>query len=461
MLLGLACILPSEVRAAPPAHQAVIIPIHGEIADPTLYILRRGLKEAESEHASLVILDFDTPGGALDTTLKMMDALAKYNGRTAAFVDNEAMSAGAITAGVTDEIWFAPSGVMGAAAPVTETGGDIDSTMKEKLVSFLTAKERAASEGKGFRGQVISAMIDADSELRIDGVLIKPKDHLLSLTADEAMKRYGHPPQPLLAAGIARSTDDLLAKKFGKDGYVAQTLEVTWSEHLAVLLNAASPILLGLGLLALYLAFKTSSFGIFGSAGIVLLAAVFFGSSVAGLSGHEPFIAFVIGAVLVALELIFWHSAGFLGAAGAGLMIGSLLWGMADLWPNEPLHVAWSSDAFARPFMNIGIGVAIAVAGGAALLRFLPHGWIWDRLVIGATVGGSAQTGGVAPDQGPGLGQLIGAEGIAATALRPGGQVEVAGRRYEAIVPVGAIDPGSRIVVRGRTDFGLVVEKAS
>jgi len=34
----------------------------------------------------------------------------------------------------------------------------------------------------------------------------------------------------------------------------------------------------------------------------------------------------------------------------------------------------------------------------------------------------------------------------------------LAGRRYEATVPVGAVDAGARIVVRGRTDFGLLVE---
>ena len=54
---------------------------------------------------------------------------------------------------------------------------------------------------------------------------------------------------------------------------------------------------------------------------------------------------------------------------------------------------------------------------------------------------------------------LVGQRGLAVTALRPSGQVEVGGRRYEAKVEVGGLDPGDAIVVRGRTDFGLVVEK--
>jgi membrane-bound serine protease (ClpP class) len=234
---------------------------------------------------------------------------------------------------------------------------------------------------------------------------------------------------------------------------------VTWSEDLAVALNRLSPVLLGLGLLALFIAFKTSSFGLFGSAGIVLLGIVFFGSSVAGLSGHEPILLFALGAVLVALELIFWHSAGFLGAAGAGLMIGALIWSMADLWPNEPLPAAWSADAFVRPAETVALGIAIAVALGVVLIRFLPRGWVLDRLVVDATVAGTAQAAGASPEAARALENLIGARGVAATALRPGGQIEVAGRRYEASVPVGAVDAGASVVVRGRTDFGLVVEE--
>lgn len=455
--LGLAAAAPSSPAPARPL--AIVIPIHGEIDEPVLYILRRGLKEADARHAALVILDVRTPGGALDTTMKMLDALSHYPGHTAAFVDDEAASAGAILSGATDEIWFAPTGVMGAAAPVTSTGQDVDTTMKEKLVSFLTARMRALSSGQRYRGEVISAMIDADMVLTIDGKVLKPRGELLSLTAKEAMQRYGHPPVPLLAAGVAGNVDDLLGQKFGAGRCRVDQLEVTWSENLAVFLNDASPVLLGLGLLSLFLAFKTSSFGVFGPIGIALLGVVFFGTSVAGLSGHVPIVLFVLGAVLVALELIFWHSAGFLGAAGAGLMLGSLIWGMADLWPNEPIQIAWASDAFVRPLINLGLGVAVALVGAAILLRFLPRGWVWDRLIIGATVGGAAQSGGVAPASGAALDSLIGAVGVAATALRPGGQVEVAGRRYEAAVPVGSLDAGTPVIVRGRTDFGLLVER--
>ncbi len=449
-------------RAEPPApvKPAVVfvIPVRGEIADPVLYILRRGLKEAIDQKADLVVLDMQTLGGSAETALDMMDALDKYPGQTATYVDNQAMSAGAFIAAATGEIWFAPDGVIGAAAPVTSEGQDIPETMRLKLTSFLRAKIRAITEGKGYRGEVISAMIDKDYELKIGDTVIKPKGELLSLTADEAAKAYGTPPQPLLSAGIARNLDGLLAKKFGPRGYTITRLEVTWSEGLAVWLNKLSPVLIGLGLLALFIEFKTPGFGVFGFAGIALIVLVFLGHFIAGFSGHEPLVVFALGAILLALELIFFHSAGFLGVVGLLLMLGSIVWSMTDLWPDQPLD--FSGTVLLVPLFNLGLGIVIAALLAVALARFLPRGWFWDRLVLATTVGSAAQAGGGVPEAAAALEALVGRTGVAVTALRPAGQIEIEGRRYEAQSALGAIDPGTEIMVTARSDFSLIVERS-
>jgi membrane-bound serine protease (ClpP class) len=334
-------------------------------------------------------------------------------------------------------------------------------------VSYLKVRIRAISKGKGYRGEVVSAMIDADMELKIngedvkiDGKPIKEKGALLSLTATEAMYPVGTPPQPLLGSGVARDMDELLAKCFGAGTSSATVLRATWSEELAVLLNRLAPAMLGLGIFALFVGFKSQGFGGFIAVGVVLLTIVFLSSYVSGLSGHEPVIIFAIGLVLLLAEILFFHSAGFLGVIGFLLMIGSLFWAMADLWPGEPIQVAWSADAFVRPMVNLGAGLGIAVVLGASLLRFLPRGWVWDRLTVNETVGGSAQTAGGEPGTAGLLEGLVGRRGIAATAIRPGGQVEVDGRRFEAEVRVGAIDAGAPIIVLGHSDFALVVEQA-
>ena len=454
--------LPAGGTGKSEAHKTVsvvVIPVHGEIAKPVFFIIRRGLKEAIERKADVVVLDMRTKGGALDTTFDIMDALGKFHGDTIAFVDSEAMSAGAFISATTKEIWMTPEGIIGAAAPVTSTGQDIESTMKEKLVSYLTARMRVVSEGKGYRGEVVTAMIDSDYELKIGDKVLKPKGKLLSLTAVEAAKTYGNPPERLLSAGTAKNLDDLLTQKYGAGNFVVRTLHATWSEQLAVVLNSLSPILLGLGLLSLFIEFKTPGFGFFGVAGIVLLAAVFLGSYVAGLSGHEPVVFFVVGLVFVLLEVLFFPGVAVMAFSGILLMFGSLLWAMADIWPHQPIQ--WTGDVFVRPLMNLGLGLGLAVVLGILLARFLPKGWLWDRMILETTVWSSAQSAGLAPEAGVGLDALVGRTGVASTALRPSGQVEIDGRRFEARVEVGAIDAGAAVVVRGRNDFSLIVEKTS
>ncbi len=81
--------------------RVVVIPVEGEIASPVLYILRRGLKEAIDEKADAVVLDMKTPGGALNVTFEIMEALGKFPGETVTYVNNEAISAGAFIAAMT------------------------------------------------------------------------------------------------------------------------------------------------------------------------------------------------------------------------------------------------------------------------------------------------------------------------------------------------------------------------
>jgi membrane-bound serine protease (ClpP class) len=441
------------------ADRVYVIPVREQIGSAVLYIIRRGIKEAIEQKADAIVLDMKTPGGSLGTTLEIMEAIAKFPGTTITYINNEAMSAGAFISATTEEIWFAPSGIIGAAAPVSMGGQEVEATMRQKVVSYLKARIRATSEGKGYRGEVISAMIDADYQLKIGDTVIKDKGELLSLTATEAAKTYGDPPRTLLSAGTARDIDDLLAQRFGPGQRTVTSLAVTWSESLAVWLNAISTILLGVGLLAIYIEFKTPGFGVFGVVGIVCLAIVFLSSYVAGLSGHEPMLVFGLGLVLLAIEIFFFPGVVIFALTGLLLMLGSLVWAMADLWPHEPLSVAWTGDAFVGPLSNLGLGLVIAVALGIALARFVPRGWFWDKMVIQSTIGGAAQLSGGGIAASTDVAALVGRAGVAATSLHPGGQVEIEGRRYEGRVAIGAIERGRPIIVRGYSDFGLIVEE--
>lgn len=442
--------------------KVVVIPLREPIAKPELYILRRALKEAIEQEVDTVVLDMETPGGSLDVTFEMLQALGKFSGKTVTYINREAISAGALISAGTDEIYFSPDGIIGAAAPVLATGQDIEGAMRSKIVSYLKARVRSVSEGKGYRGEVISAMIDIDSEFKIGDEVIKQKGELLSLTAQESLKTYGDPPQALLGTGIAENLEALLDRLHGAGNYSVASFEVTWSEKLAQYLTRITPLLLALGLLCLFIEFKTPGFGVFGISGITLLGLVFFGQFVAGLSGHEPILLFLLGVILVAVELFFFPGVMLLALSGVALMLGSLVWAMADLWPREPIPI--SGDVFVMPLVNVLAGVVLAVLLFIALLKYLPNGGLWGRMVLNSAVAGEPPVARALA--GGGLGEpvaasLVARTGIAATALFPSGQVEIDGRRYEARLAMGFAEAGTPVIVTGLAEFGLIVEVLS
>ncbi len=439
--------------------RVVVIPVQDQISEPVFYVIRRGLKQAIDNDVKLVVLEVDTPGGSLAVTLEIMEALDKFPGGKLTFVNDEAISAGAIIASVTDDIYFSPKGIMGAAEVVLGTGQDVGDSMKRKLNSYMRAKVQAFSEDQPNRSEVIRAMMEPDYELKIGDSIIKPKGELLSLTASEATREYGEPPQPLLAAGVADDIESLLKAKLGDTPFEITRLEVTWSEKLAQYLTSFATIFLAVGLVCLFIEFKTPGFGIFGISGVVLLAIVFFGHYIAGFSGHEPAVLFALGLLLIALEIFFFPGTIFLAVTGAGLLLAALVWAMSDLWPNEP--VTFSGDVFLGPITSVGVGVLLAVVMMAVLLRVLPRQWIWDRLVLQASIEGTSQASGPAPSARERVDELIGRRGVAVTALFPSGQVEIDGRRYEAQLVVGMAERGTPVVVTGRGEFGLRVEEAS
>ncbi|RRJ95101.1 hypothetical protein Ga0100231_013085 [Opitutaceae bacterium TAV4] len=445
------------INADTPAH-VFVIQVRDQITPPVLYVLRRGLKEAIKQNAAAVILDMKTPGGRVDVTLDIMEALDQFPGETLTYVNDEAMSAGALIAGVTDHIYFSPRAVIGAAEVVNSDGKDVGESMKRKVESYLTAKIRAYSETDPRRGEVLEAMMNPKFEFKIGDTVIKPADKLLSLTATEAMRPYGDPPRPLFATGIAKNIDELLTGKYGAGNYRLTTLELTWSERVAQYITTIAPILMGLGLLGIFIEFKTPGFGFFGIAGGILLAIVFFGHYIAGLSGNEAWLFFALGVLLVAVELIFFPGTVFLALTGLALMLGALVWSMTDFWPNEPITL--SSGMFTRPLANLLVGIAVSVGGGLLVLRFLPRGWFLDRLVLQAAIGGASTAEDT--DAGPGAeATQLGQTGVTVSALRPAGQIKIDGRHYEARVAVGTIDKDVRVRVIGRQGFELLVEEDS
>ena len=443
------------------------VPMTEAISKANLYILRRSIKQAINEGVDVIVLDMDTPGGRVDITLDMMEMLDKFEGDTITYVNQEAISAGAYISLATDAIYFSPEGRMGAAAVITGTGEDVGETMKAKIDSYMLARMRIYTEDHPFGAEVIRAMSDVDYEFKIGDQLIKEQGTLLTLTAKEAVAEYGDPPQPLLAAGIVESLDELLIERYGEGGYQIESFELSWSEELAKYMEYIKPLLMGIGLLMLINEFKTPGFGIFGIGGLVMMAIVFASNYVAGLAGFEAIIFFVIGLVLVVVDIFLLPGTFIFLTIGLLFIIGSMLWSLSDVWPapggGGPGGISFTVDAdslWSSLYQVLG-SFAVALLGLWLVWKFLPKTPIYGTLVHSAAGYLPTPVVGKGSPLASGKSSLpdVGSKGIVASTLHPLGEVKIDGVRYQAAVGIGSLEKGTPIVVTGYKHFNLLVEK--
>ena len=217
--------------------------------------------------------------GAWMSPRKSSRSSASSQGTTVTYVNNRAFSAGAFISVATQKIFMAPQSVIGAAAPIMMSPGGtgvekMPDTVEAKMTSAVRALVRVQAEKNGHNIEVIEAMIDKTKELTMDGEVLNKEGNILTLTDRQAAKEYGQPPKPLLSSGTVESMDALLAKL----GYAgAQRIEIkpTGAEQLGTWITAISPLLLIIGIVGLYIEFKTPGFGLPGIVGIVAFALYF------------------------------------------------------------------------------------------------------------------------------------------------------------------------------------------
>ena len=431
-----------------------VIPITEAINQPNLFVLRRGLKEAIRKKADMVILDMDTPGGRLDICLEMMEMLDYFEGATATYINPDAISAGAFIASACDKIYFSPKGKMGAAAVIQGTGEDVPDTARMKIESYLLANIRALSEGYRYRTEVVRAMFDSEYELKIDEEIIKPKGELLTLTAKQAVQEYGDPAVPLLGDGIAASVEALLTQEFGVDGYRLERYEMTYSEEWAKWLANITPILLGAGMLLLFIEFKTPGFGVFGIGGIALLGLFFISQNIAGLAGNEPILFFALGLICLCVEIFVLPGLFIFGLLGLILILGSLLFAMADFWPGQGLPISF--ELFQLPLFNLFIALGIAIVGALVFARLFKGSFIERSIVLSSALQSNSNKE-VAEDEEQE--ELIGKQGRSITRLNPSGFIEIEGKQYEAHAEINYIEKGKSVLVCSMDNFKINVKE--
>ncbi len=432
----------------------VVIPVSGEIAPSLHFLLRRGIKLAESSGASAIILDMNTYGGRLDSAEQIIGALNQVALPTYTFINTNAGSAGAIIALATKHIYMTPVSAIGAAAPVLSTGQDLPETERDKTVSYWSALVRSMASRNGHNPDIAEAFMNKEKEVKIGDRVVHAKGSLLSLNAQESSELVNG--KPLLADGIVQSLDEL-ARKANVGGQLVR-LQATGFEQLAFWITALAPLLLLVAIVCAYLEFKVPGATLPGVISGICFVLFFLGHYLAGLAGWEAPVLFALGVALVLVEVLFFaHSTIIFGVFGVALILASLVWAMVDRYPDQP--IVPSTRMLLMPMMNLSIAIVASIIVIGLLARYLPRTSFYRRFaLLAANPSGPSFS---APREfDTGLPIAPGAEGIAVTTLRPSGKAKFGDRVVDVVTGGEFISPQTAVVVSQIDGMRVLVRAA-
>ncbi|MDA3879655.1 MAG: nodulation protein NfeD [Prolixibacteraceae bacterium] len=412
---------------------------------------------ARKMNADLIIIHMNTYGGTVVDADSIRTRIINSNIPVWTFIDNNAASAGALISIACDSVFMRPGANIGAATVVNQGG----QKAPDKYQSYFRATMRSTAESHGadtiitandtiikwFRDpKIAEAMVDED--VYIPGIIDTGK--VLTFTTNEAIKfRF--------CEGKADNINDLLEKANVKH-YIIQEYTPTTIDKIIGFL--AKPMISGLLIMAIIggIYFEMQSPGLGFPIAISILAAIayFMPLYLEGLAENWEIIIFVVGLILIAVEVFIIPGFGVAGALGISLTIAGLTLSLIENVRFNFERVDGSSIMIAllTVVVSMFIGLLLALWGSRKL--FTASNGALSSLALNTS---QNKTEGFISYDNVHQSEMIGKKGIAQTILRPSGKVTVENEYWDAKAEYGYIDKGDPIVVLGQESGQLYVEK--
>ena len=226
MLPLIVCLLIGGDVSAEDTALVYVIDIRTEIGSGVASYISKGIEKAEQAGADAIVFDVNTPGGRVDAAFKIMNAIRNTRLPTIAFVNRQALSAGAMISSTCSQIVMTSGAIIGASAPVDAQGQEA----VEKYVSSIRGAIRAAAE-QNRNADIAEAMVDKKYVLvrfeSGDIIRLRPEEYIEEQTAGTKM-------EVLCAEGelLTLTTRQALAYKFVEAQ--AETLQQLLSRYYIV-----------------------------------------------------------------------------------------------------------------------------------------------------------------------------------------------------------------------------------
>lgn len=426
-----------------------------EINSTTWLYIQRGFAEAEQKNADAVLIHMNTYGGEVLYADSIRTRLLNSDIPVYVFVDNNAASAGALIAIACDKIFMRPGASIGAATVVNQTGEQ----MPDKYQSYMRATMRATAEAHGadtiveggktiikWKRDPLIAEAMVDDRTVIPGVIDSGKT--LTFTAQEAVK-YNY------CEGIANNVTEVVEKYLKFESYEIEEFKPTTYDEIKGFLTSSilQGILIMLIVGGIYFELQTPGIGF--PLGVAITAAVLYFAPlyIDGLAANWEIIVFVIGLVLIALELFVIPGFGIAGISGITLVVIGLVLSLLNNvnFDFEPVETGEVGKALLTVTGGMGFGFGLVLY----LSSRIGAKGIFRNVALQATMEKSEGYMGV---EMIGL-QMVGKSGIASTVLRPSGKVRIDGVVYDAVSEEGFIEKGQAVKVLRYETGQVYVEK--
>ncbi|MFB5087927.1 nodulation protein NfeD [Psychrobacillus sp. PGGUH221] len=424
LLLSFFMIVPSITADAPKVYK---IPVYKEVEKGLYAFLKRSINDAEEAGADAIIFEINTPGGFVDSAEDIVNLLDSTSIRKIAYINSQALSAGAYLALHTDEIYMSPNGTMGAAAVIDGSGNAAD----VKARSAWKAKMINAANRTGKKPIYAQAMADESVDLPEFNA---PKGELLTLTSADALKvKYSN--------GTVSSMEELLEVTKLADAQIIET-EQTITETIARFIThpIIVPILLSIASLGLIVELYSPGFGVAGTMGLVSLTLFFFGHLVAGLAGYETIIIFVIGVILLIAE--FFLPGGISGILGAAAIITSIILAGGNI---------------VQMSISVLIALTVAIVGMVIIMKFFGK----QLKVLNKVILSDATTTEQGYVSNVNRLELIGKVAVTMTPLRPAGTIRIGDERIDAVSDGSFVEKNKQVVIIKVEGSRIVVREIS
>lgn len=339
----LSLFLPRASAQSYPSEKVIRLNISGEIEPILAEYIEDGIARAANEHASLILIRMNTPGGLGTSMRHIIQAILRSKVPVAVYVEpsgSRAASAGFFILESADIAAMSPGTEMGAASPLLEIAGypvQVDPTLRKKIMQDTLAFLRSYVSQRGRNVPLAEkAVTDATSYTAKEAL----KDNLIDLMADSEAS--------LLAQLNGRTITRFDGSKTTLQLSHPVVINVGMSAREQFLARIVQPdaffILLIVGALGLYLEFTHPGLvapGVIG--GICLILALF---SMHMLPVNMTGFLFILLAIALFVLEAHFATHGILGIGGViSLVLGAIM------LVRSPMTAG-----------GVGLGVALGVA---------------------------------------------------------------------------------------------------